>query len=234
MDLACEYSESLKYRELALKTNGTSKVLKAKWCYTQSCLYESKGGQDNHRKALEYSIGAYKLTNEIGSDKNVFFQYLILNRVYHQYGYLGKWKQALSYAKKDLEVLLDTLPVEHIRALRIFDDLDYIYTLQGDPEKVNDYYEKSHENFIWHDLNLVKLSDSANEDELEAWMNWADPKGLITPAPNGVTFLGGVNDMPAESIGYFTVDLEPGRYAFISEVPNTKSKGLFKTFEVVE
>ena len=144
LDLAGEYSESLKYRELVLKTNGTSKVLKAKWCYTQSCIYESKGGQDNHRKALEYSIGAYKLTNEIGSDKNVFFQYLILNRVYHQYGYLGKWKQALSYAKKDLEVLLDTLPVEHIRALRIFDDLGYIYTLQGDPEKANDYYEKSH------------------------------------------------------------------------------------------
>ncbi|MCB0432650.1 MAG: hypothetical protein KDD18_06445 [Mangrovimonas sp.] len=94
--------------------------------------------------------------------------------------------------------------------------------------------QKPHENFIWHDLNLVKLNDLANEDELEAWMNWADPKGLITPAPNGVTFLGGVNDMPAESIGYFTVDLEPGRYAFISEVPNTKSKGLFKTFEVVE
>ncbi|MCB0474534.1 MAG: hypothetical protein KDC69_02605, partial [Flavobacteriaceae bacterium] len=47
--------------------------------------------------------------------------------------------------------------------------------------------QKPHENFIWHDLNLVKLSDSANEDELEAWMNWADPKGLITPAPNGVT-----------------------------------------------
>ena len=26
-------------------------------------------------------------------------------------------------------------------------------------------------------------------------MNWADPKGLIEPAPAGFTFLGGVNDI---------------------------------------
>ncbi len=92
--------------------------------------------------------------------------------------------------------------------------------------------QKPHENFIWHDVNLVKLEEYASEDALEAWMDWSDPKGLITPVPNGVTFLGGVNDMPAGSTGYFTVDLKPGKYAFISEVPKTKSKNLFKIFEV--
>ena len=92
--------------------------------------------------------------------------------------------------------------------------------------------QKPHENFIWHDLNLVKLDAKASEDALEAWMDWSDPKGLITPVPNGITFLGGVNDMPAGSKGYFYADLTPGKYAFISEVPNTKSKGLFKVFEV--
>ncbi|PWK19677.1 hypothetical protein [Xanthomarina spongicola] len=94
--------------------------------------------------------------------------------------------------------------------------------------------QKPHENFIWHDLNLVKLEETASEDALEAWMDWSDPNGLITPVPEGVTFLGGVNDMPAGNTGYFTVDLLPGKYAFISEVPNTKSKGLFKVFEVIE
>lgn len=93
--------------------------------------------------------------------------------------------------------------------------------------------QKPHENFIWHDLNLVKLEDYASEDALEAWMDWSDPKGLLTPVPNGVTFLGGVNDMVAGSTGYFYIDLQPGKYAFISEVPNTKSKGLFKVFEVI-
>jgi len=94
--------------------------------------------------------------------------------------------------------------------------------------------QKQHENFMWHDLNLVKLDANASEDALESWMDWSDPKGLITPVPNGVTFLGGVNDMSAGSTGYFYADLEPGKYAFISEVPNTKSKGLFKVFEVID
>lgn len=94
--------------------------------------------------------------------------------------------------------------------------------------------QKPHENFIWHDINLVKLEDYADEKALEAWMNWADPKGLITPVPNGVTFLGGVNDMPAGKTGYFYIDLKPGKYAFISEVPNTKEKGLFKVFDVID
>lgn len=94
--------------------------------------------------------------------------------------------------------------------------------------------QKPHENFIWHDINLVKLDDTANLEALEAWMDWSDPNGLITPVPNGVTFLGGVNDMPAESTGYFHADLKPGKYAFISEVPKANSKNLLKTFEVLD
>ncbi len=40
-----------------------------------------------------------------------------------------------------------------------------------------------HENFVGHDVNLVKLADNTNLEALESWMNWADPKGLITPVP---------------------------------------------------
>lgn len=92
--------------------------------------------------------------------------------------------------------------------------------------------QKAHENFIWHDINIARLDSHADIEALEKWMDWSHPKGLITPAPNGVTFLGGVNDMPSGSTGYFTVDLEPGKYVFISEVPNSKEKGLLKTFEI--
>ena len=90
----------------------------------------------------------------------------------------------------------------------------------------------THENFVGHDVNLVKLDDNADISSLEAWMNWADPKGLITPAPEGFTFLGGVNDMPEGSKGYFEVNLLPGNYVLISEVPNAISKNLLKTFIV--
>jgi hypothetical protein len=89
-----------------------------------------------------------------------------------------------------------------------------------------------HEHFVGHDVNLVKLEDDANYEELEAWMNWSSPTGLMSPEPQGVTFLGGTNDSPAGSTQYFTIDLIPGNYAFIAEVPNSKAKGMFKTFSI--
>jgi len=89
-----------------------------------------------------------------------------------------------------------------------------------------------YENFVGHDINLVKMDEHTNLNELENWMNWADPKGLIEPAPKGFTFMGGVNDMPEGSIGFFSATLEPGNYALISEVPNSLSKNLLKTFVI--
>lgn len=90
----------------------------------------------------------------------------------------------------------------------------------------------AYENFVGHDVNLVKLESDANEKVLEAWMDWRDPEGFIEPAPKGFVFLGGVNDMPAGGKAYFTANLEPGKYALISEVPNASEKNLLKTFEI--
>jgi len=92
----------------------------------------------------------------------------------------------------------------------------------------------AHENFVGHDVNLVKFESDANERVLEAWMDWRDPEGFIEPAPKGFVFLGGVNDMPEGRKGYFTASLEPGKYALISEVPNASEKNLLKTFEIFE
>lgn len=89
-----------------------------------------------------------------------------------------------------------------------------------------------HENFVGHDVNLVKLGENANLQDLEHWMNWVNPKGLMEPAPSSITYLGGVNDLPEGNTGYFTVTLEPGAYALVSEVPNSLSKNMLKTFEV--
>ena len=96
------------------------------------------------------------------------------------------------------------------------------------------YYKDQivHENFVGHDINLVRLDANADLLALEKWVNWADPKGLIMPPPEGITFLGGVNDMPAGFSGYFTATLSPGNYALISEVPNSLVKNLCKTFVV--
>ena len=90
----------------------------------------------------------------------------------------------------------------------------------------------AHEHFLGHDVNLVRLNDNADLEALEKWMDWSDPKGLIMPAPEGVIFLGGVNDMPAGSTGYFTAVFEPGNYALIAEVPKSLSKNMLQTFVV--
>ncbi|MTE26064.1 hypothetical protein [Winogradskyella ouciana] len=94
--------------------------------------------------------------------------------------------------------------------------------------------QKMHENFATSDIHLVKLEDYASMKELEAWMVWYDPKGFITPVPKGLTFLGGYNDDDEGSTGYFEVDLKPGNYVFIAEVPNAKAKGMLHTFEVLD
>jgi hypothetical protein len=87
-----------------------------------------------------------------------------------------------------------------------------------------------HENFVGHDIHVARLEDDTDMDALQAWMDWTQPAGLQTPAP--VEFLGGLEEMPATHSGYFTVTLEPGRYAFIAEVPHAGDKGLLQTFEV--
>ena len=91
-----------------------------------------------------------------------------------------------------------------------------------------------HENFLGHDINIAKLDDAANLEELNKWMDWSNPKGLIEPAPSGITFLGGLNNMSAGDKGYFNVTLDPGNYVLVSEVPNSASKNMLKTFTVSE
>lgn len=92
-----------------------------------------------------------------------------------------------------------------------------------------------HENFVGHDLSLVHLDTEADIQALENWMNWAVPSGLMSSTlPPGITFLGGTNDSPAGSVQYFEAELKPGKYAFISEVPNANAKGMLKTFTVAD
>ena len=90
-----------------------------------------------------------------------------------------------------------------------------------------------HENFVGHDVNLVRMEIGADLEALEAWINWASPTGLMSSTlPQGFTFLGGTNDSPEGSSQYFEADLQPGSYVLISEVPNTSEKGMLKTFTV--
>ncbi|TYA55687.1 CHAT domain-containing protein [Formosa maritima] len=149
LDNIGEYDESIKFRKLALDEPDHSAnyktYLKAKWLYTKSCILETRGGRKNILEGLEKSKEAYRLVENIISqdDRKLFFRHLILNRIYHQYGYTGQWQEALIEAKKNYEVLRDTFPEYKIEILYVLDDLGFINNKLDNPEKSNEYYERS-------------------------------------------------------------------------------------------
>jgi len=84
--------------------------------------------------------------------------------------------------------------------------------------------------FVGNDVHLMRVDDGESIARADAWMDWRSKDGLEDPSP--VSFLGGINDLPAGSHGYFTVDLEPGDYAFIAEIPGPAESGFVLPFTV--
>ncbi|MBO0321628.1 hypothetical protein J0X14_04915 [Muricauda sp. CAU 1633] len=98
--------------------------------------------------------------------------------------------------------------------------------------KTNFLDQTVYEHFIGHDVNLVRYENNAPLDSLTQWLNWMHPRGLRSPAPEGFTFLGGMNNLPAGAHGFFEADLTPGNYVLISEVPEADKKNLMHIFTV--
>lgn len=71
------------------------------------------------------------------------------------------------------------------------------------------------EGFIRHNVHLARLAGDQTAAEAARWLDWVD--AMVPPAP--VDFLGGAGQTVAGRSSYLTVDLEPGRYAWISEMP---------------
>jgi hypothetical protein len=84
--------------------------------------------------------------------------------------------------------------------------------------------------FVGNDVHLMRVDGDDSIGLADAWLDWRTKDGLEDPSP--VTFLGGINDMPAGSHGYFTVDLPPGDYAFIAEIPGPLAAGFVLPFSV--
>lgn len=92
--------------------------------------------------------------------------------------------------------------------------------------------QKLYEHFLGHDVNLVKIENDTLLNTLGNWINSSDLKSFRTPSPKGLTFLGGVEDLPANKTGYFEANLEKGKYILISEIPNSVERNMFKFFTV--
>lgn len=88
---------------------------------------------------------------------------------------------------------------------------------------------------LGHNIQLARLRDRNDEAVLEAlaeWMDWRHPTGPVNRAPGGVRFIGGVREMTGGATAYLHVDLEPGDYAWIAEIPDPASHGMLHTFTV--
>jgi len=90
------------------------------------------------------------------------------------------------------------------------------------------HYEEHPQGGLGHDVHVARLGEDADLDAIAAWMDWLNVEGFRDPAP--VEFVGGVQEMPVGATSYFTVNLEPGRYAWVSEATTTER--LVETFTV--
>lgn len=82
------------------------------------------------------------------------------------------------------------------------------------------------EGLILHNVQLARLGDGATGETAAGWLDWVD--AMLPPAP--VEFLGGAGQLLAGSESYFTVTLEPGRYAWVSETWG--AQGMVREFTV--
>lgn len=110
--------------------------------------------------------------------------------------------------------------------------------LEKDPEtgyqsfKVNFLDQQAYGNFVGHDVNLVRYQSDKDLKALNDWMNWVGVNSFISPSPDNIEFLGGVQEMPEGSVAYFSADLIPGKYALVAEIPDPASNKMLTTFEI--
>ena len=92
--------------------------------------------------------------------------------------------------------------------------------------------QKQYEHLMGHDVNLVKIENDSLITDLNNWLNIVDFNAFRSPEPEGLLFLGGVEDLPAGQTGYFEATLEKGNYVLISEIPNAVERKMIKLFTV--
>ncbi len=140
---------------------------------------------------------------------------------------------------EEIEVLPANTKMEEPKAANIINiSTEAGIVLDNTPEtglqsfQVNFLDQKAYENFVGHDVNLVRYTSESDLKALNDWMNWVGVNSFISPSPENLEFLGGVQEMPAGSTAYFTANLIPGKYALVAEVPDPASKNLLKTFTI--
>lgn len=81
------------------------------------------------------------------------------------------------------------------------------------------HFQQENPGLIGKDVHVAKLDESTDIEEVARWIDFMRAEGLVSTAenPGPTTFIGGTHEMPMGNTAYFTIDFEPGRYAWISE-----------------
>lgn len=97
--------------------------------------------------------------------------------------------------------------------------------------------QKFYDHLLGHNVQLVRLDDKEDEEllsNLSTWIDWTQPGSLVNRAPKGAEFIGGTMQMTEGESAYFDVNLEPGDYAWIAEIPEPADHNMLKTFTITE
>lgn len=95
-------------------------------------------------------------------------------------------------------------------------------------------------NFVGHDVHLLRLDGDTTTAEVNEWMNWMLADGLVADGTEPGTWMGGADTVvtPALLAGtdpvteYVHVNLDPGTYVWVAEIPDPISAGLLTEFTV--
>lgn len=94
---------------------------------------------------------------------------------------------------------------------------NYEIAVHGEPttgeQTVHVEIQENPEGLVLHNLHVARLAEGVTVEEAAGWLDWVD---AMLP-PSRAEFLGGAGQALAGSQSYFTVELTPGRYAWVSE-----------------
>lgn len=74
---------------------------------------------------------------------------------------------------------------------------------------------------VYDDVHLIRVTDSTDLAQVADWLPWYKSGGLRAPAP--AEFFGGADaygSVPEGGKAYFSIDVQPGRYAWIVDAPS--------------
>lgn len=100
--------------------------------------------------------------------------------------------------------------------------------VDGDPNPgkhlVAVHFKEENPEFVAKDVHVALLNGNTKLEDIATWLDFNNSQGLVSTAdnPGPATFIGGTHEMPYGNTAYFTIDLDPGRYVWISEHPASK------------